>query len=170
MTRSSWPQMRVSGLPIPRHAGVSLTIESHAGRMAWPEARVGQLAAELAEDLAAAGRFAESATLLADYAGDAAGAVGRLVQAEAWREALRTAYRFVTACQALPTFRQAPECPEAGRHSATADCSHCVCVCVCSCGLAHAENVPKMICQWRRRLLLEAPPCTKQTQGCDRAS
>ena len=80
--------------------------------MAWPAARVEQLAAELAEDLAAAGRFAESATLLADYTGDAAGAVGRLVQAEAWREALRTAYRFVYRLSGVA--ENAHECPEAG--------------------------------------------------------
>lgn len=55
----------------------------------------------MAEALAAAGRLREAASLAADYGGPeaAALAVGRLVQAHGWREALATAYRRAPACQ-----------------------------------------------------------------------
>lgn len=47
----------------------------------------------MADELGATGRPADAAVLLADHLGDVEGAVGRLLQAQAWREALRTAYR-----------------------------------------------------------------------------
>lgn len=66
-----------------------------AGRLGWDGERVKQLAADMAEELAGIGRLRESASLLLEYgAGSAEAAVGRLAQAEAWREALRVAYRY----------------------------------------------------------------------------
>lgn len=47
----------------------------------------------MAEEMAGVGRLAESAALLLEYGGAAEAAVARLAQAEAWREALRVAYR-----------------------------------------------------------------------------
>ena len=51
----------------------------------------------MAEELAATGRPADAAALYADYVGDAEAAVAHLLQAHAWREALRTAYRCFAA-------------------------------------------------------------------------
>ena len=52
---------------------------------------------DMAEELAATGRPADAAVLYADYAGNAEAAVAHLLQAHAWREALRAAYRYLAA-------------------------------------------------------------------------
>lgn len=52
---------------------------------------------DMAEELAATGRPADAAALYADYAGNAEAAVAHLLQAHAWREALRAAYRYFAA-------------------------------------------------------------------------
>jgi hypothetical protein len=70
------------------HAGLRLP-----GRLGWGADRQLALATDMAEELAATGRPADAAALYGDYAGDAEAAVAHHLQAHAWREALRTAYR-----------------------------------------------------------------------------
>jgi hypothetical protein len=64
-----------------------------AGRLGWAADRQLALATDMAEELAATGRPADAAALYADYVNDAEAAVAHLLQAHAWRDALRTAYR-----------------------------------------------------------------------------
>lgn len=64
------------------------------GRLGWATDQQLALATDMAEELAATGRPADAAALYGDYAGDAEAAVAHLLQAHAWREALRTAYRW----------------------------------------------------------------------------
>lgn len=66
-----------------------------AGRLGWTAEAAAELAVGMGEELAASGRLREAAALAADYGGGPAAplAVGRLLQAHAWREALATSYR-----------------------------------------------------------------------------
>jgi hypothetical protein len=72
-----------------------------SGRLGWAADRQLALATGMAEELAATGRPADAAALYAEYASDAEAAVAHLLQAHAWREALRTAYR-CSAVSAMP--------------------------------------------------------------------
>lgn len=83
-----------SALKCYRAAGAWQMALALAGRLGWDADSQKGLAADMADELGATGRPADAAVLLADYLGDVEGAVGRLLQAQAWREALRTAYRF----------------------------------------------------------------------------
>jgi len=72
-----------------------------AGRFDWSKARVQGLARELASTLLSSGQAADAAKVLREYLGDVDGAVGALVAAKEWREALRVAYaesRWVWVC------------------------------------------------------------------------
>jgi hypothetical protein len=68
-----------------------------SGRLGWAADRQLALATDMAEELAATGRPADAAALYADYVNDAEAAVAHHLQAHAWREALRTAYRCFAA-------------------------------------------------------------------------